>query len=66
MKVTVHTTNPDHGIEIQSMPDEDVIALVDDFERGDSGTLTFTLDGGSVSHLARAHVVGIDVDPEEP
>jgi hypothetical protein len=66
MKVTIHTTNKDHGVLIHSMPDEDVIELVSDFRQGDSPALTFTLDGGRVSHLARAQIVGIDVDPEEP
>jgi len=66
VKVTLHTTNPDHGVLIQSMADEDVLELVNDFRDGESPALTFVLDDGRVSHLARTHVVGIDVDPEDP
>ncbi|UAW09423.1 hypothetical protein SEA_KLEVEY_67 [Arthrobacter phage Klevey] len=63
MRVEIHSTSG--GVTVESMPDEDVAALLSDYENGTSRALTVRLDEGrSVSHLARAHIVRIDVEEE--
>ena len=62
MKVNVQLTKG--HVTIQRLPDGDVMGLIDDFRQGDSPVITLTIDD-AVTHIARAHIVRIDIDPED-
>jgi hypothetical protein len=64
MKVAVITTDG-AAIRIGTMPDEDVMELVTEWTTGEEPVLTLALDEDGVTHIARAHIIRIDVD-EEP
>lgn len=49
-------------LQVRDMPLEDAVALVDEWRDGDSPTLTITLDDTAVTHVARAHIVRIDLE----
>lgn len=48
--------------EIQDMPDDDVMALVDEFGNGSAAVFAFTLDDSGILHVARRHIVSILAD----
>ncbi|WP_286218135.1 hypothetical protein [Paraoerskovia sediminicola] len=50
---------------IDSMPDNSALDLVHDWTEGDEQALTFTLNDDAVTHVARRHIVRIDVDQED-
>ena len=63
MKVNILLTRG--HVDFQSMPEGDVMDLVEEFENGDLAVLRFSLDGESTTHIAREHIVRIDIVPEE-
>lgn len=62
MRIRIYLTRGRVGIG--HMPDESALRMVEEFQEGDSPTLTFTLDDESITHIARPHIVRIDLDPE--
>lgn len=51
------------NVEVQHMPDEDAMSLIEAWTDGET-PLTVSLDDTAVSHIAGAHIVRIDVDDE--
>jgi hypothetical protein len=49
---------------IDSLPDEDCLALVDDFQTSISRVVTFQMDD-AVVHLLRSQVIAVELEPEE-
>ena len=49
---------------IKDMPADSVMELVSDWQTGDSAVITVTIDD-AITHMARAHIVRIDVDQDE-
>ena len=62
MKVTTHLSRG--KVTVGKMSDDGALALIDDFHRGDSPVITLTIDD-AVTHIARAHIVRIDIDPDD-
>lgn len=60
-KLTIYTTG-DGQVEIKTMADEDALDAIDDWHNGEGDVLTFTLDDNASTHIARRHIVRIDVD----
>jgi len=48
-------------VSIKDMPDDSVMELVSDWQTGDSAVITVTIDD-AITHMARSHIVRIDVD----
>ena len=65
MKVTICLSRG--RITIASMSGDDVMAMLDEWHDPHFAkpVMTATLDGNAVSHIARSHVVRIDVDEED-
>ena len=51
-------------VSIKDMPDDSVMELVADWQTGDSAVITVTIDD-AITHMARSHIVRIDVDQDE-
>jgi|GEM_PF-5789106 len=62
MKVTVYTV--DGSITMESVPDESILGLVEDWQTGDSATISLALDGTRMAYVARAHISCIEVGEE--
>jgi hypothetical protein len=62
VKVIIRTR---HGADytIDSMPDEDCLEFVDDFQTSIGRVVTFTMDA-VVVHLLRDEMVAIELEPE--
>ena len=63
MKLTIYHT--EGTVEIASIPDADVMAIVEEFRRPETTVMQFVLDDEAVTYLNREHIIRIDVDPEE-
>jgi hypothetical protein len=62
MKVTIlHTEG---ALDIASVPNEDVMEMIEEFRRPEAEIMQFVLDDESVAYLNRRHIIRIDVDPE--
>lgn len=56
---------PEGGsINILSMEDRGVLELVENWQLGDSATIAVGLDDDSVMHIARRHILFIEIMPE--
>jgi len=62
MKVTAYLSRG--KVTVEQMSDGGALELIDDFRRGDSPVITLTIDD-AITHIARAHIVRIGIDPED-
>lgn|GEM_PF-1441012 len=62
MKVTIHL---DDGSRITVRRMDGVLELLEQWRDGDAPVLSVSLDDVAVTHVARAHIVRIDVDEPE-
>lgn len=65
MRVTLRMVSGG-SVSIEDMPDADVMGVVEDYQHGESRTMSFQLDQAdgsapSVIHLAREHVESVEV-----
>lgn len=64
MKVTIRMSNEDEQV-VNRMDGAEVLAMLDDFENGDSPVLVLSLgSSGDMCHFARRHIVSIFVEPD--
>ena len=57
----VHILQTIGHVSIRDMPDDSVLELVEAWQSGTEPVMTVTIDD-AITHMARAHIVRIDVD----
>ena len=60
----VHILQTSGHVSIRDMPNDSVLELVEAWQSGTEPVMTVTLDD-AVTHMARSHIVRIDVDQAE-
>jgi hypothetical protein len=65
VRVTVRLVNQDQ-YDIGHVPDDDAAAIVEEFQTGSEPVLSFILDDTSIVHLARLHIVSVELAQELP
>lgn len=63
MKVTIYHT--EGTVDIASIPDANVMEIVEEFARPKTTVMQFVLDGEAVVYINRQHIIRIDVDPDD-
>jgi len=62
--VKVHILQTSGHVSIRDMPNDSVLELVEAWQSGTEPVMTVTIDD-AVTHMARSHIVRIDVDQAE-